>query len=213
MKNRYLTILVVLIVLSILINHYDYDDFMYETQGVDRINSIPRRFDDWVGIDINLDPIVFDILETKSILHRLYRNSRGQEVFLSIVFYFNAKIDFHTPESCLGGRGIKIEKSPATVQIHSPSSSFSVLKVNQLLQIQDTNKFLIYYFYKTGQFIGRSYLKLRYNLAIDKFISSNRYSSLIRVSTKLSTATEEKLEKDILKEFITSVLPYVENYL
>ena len=78
-----------------------------------------------------MDPHVFDILETKSILNREYV-SHAQMVLLSLVYYPETKVDFHAPEACLAGKGIQISKSEKTIEIIKNSKNQGAMRLTQI---------------------------------------------------------------------------------
>ena len=57
--------------------------------------------------------------------------------------------------------------------------------------------------------MGRSYLKLRLNLVLNKFGKSSKSGSLIRVSTAMHNAVDDQQESALLKEFINQINPYI----
>ncbi|MCP3933655.1 MAG: EpsI family protein [Bacteroidetes bacterium] len=209
MKINYLILIVVMIFLSITIPLVSYDKAVTMEQGVKTVNQIPLRIGDWHGTDHTLDQLAYDILETKAILHRSYRNSQGREIFLSLVYYAETKVDFHAPEGCLGGQGVKTEKTPMTINITNASGGTTSLKINKLIQKQDNRNTVVYYFYKTGFFVGRNYIKLRLNLVLNKFKEAKKSGSLIRVST---TDNGKESQKE-LENFLSSLFPYLMEFI
>ncbi|MBW1720058.1 MAG: EpsI family protein [Deltaproteobacteria bacterium] len=143
---------------------------------------MPLEFGQWQGKDIPLDERIYEILETRSIINRTYREENGKKVLLSIVYYPETKVDFHAPEACLEGRGIQISKSYQTITI-TPNEKKVKINLNRLIRKQGGSDELIYYFYKAGDFLGKNYIKLRLNLALNKFGRKEKNGSLIRVST------------------------------
>lgn len=213
MKNKYLLLIFVMSFLTVGIRFVSYDKAVTVEQGVEKVKQIPLRIGDWQGKDHDLDQLVYDILETRAILHRSYRNSQGQEVFLSLVYYEETKVDFHAPEGCMGGQGVKTKKTPATLNIISTDGKKKPLEVNKLIQQQDNSTTLVYYFYKTGAFIGRNYIKLRLNLVLNKFKGARKSGSLIRVSTPLSGNDNGKKSHAELETFVSDLYPYLVKYL
>ena len=122
MKNRYLWLILLLVLQVLAVRSVSYDTYVTAAEGLEAVSKIPHSFADWRGTDYPLDPSVYDILETRSIIHRSYENSNGQKVFLSIVYYAETKVDFHAPEACLGGQGFKTTKSPDEVLINETGS-------------------------------------------------------------------------------------------
>lgn len=212
MENRLLLLIVLLILQVFAVHVVSYDDQVTAKQGLDAISKIPHSFGDWKGTDFPLSQQVYDILETRSIIHRSYENSKGQKVFLSIVYYAETKVDFHAPEACLGGQGIKTQKTPATIFINKLKSKLSVSRLIQ--KAGNGSEDLVYYFFKAGPFMGRSYLKLRMNLVLNKFSKRPKSGSLIRVSTVFPTSENHQSEsEELLKAFVNQLNPFLIQYL
>lgn len=191
------------------VNLLRYDTFYKASEGVAAIRNIPLEIGEWKGEDYPIDKIVFDILETRSILQRSYISDK--EVFLSVVYYPDTKVDFHAPEACLSGQGIEILKSTKSIEFYYGGDKIKI-DVNQLIWKQDNLKRLVYYFYKSGEFIGPSYLKLRYSLAVNKLFAGEKSGSLIRVETLITNEDMEKSDK-ILINFMSALYPFIINYL
>lgn len=206
--NRYIIVILALIISSILVHLLSYSIFNQSEKGLASIEKIPLDIEKWHGKEIPLDGRIYDILETKSIINRKYVSDFGDEVFLSIVYYPETKVDFHAPEGCLAGQGIDIEKSLEKIKIINDGKIFQI-EVNKLIQKQSNNQeSLIYYFYKAGNFMGSSYLNLRLNLVLNKFLSNEKSAALIRVSSALNS---QNLQNNalILQKFIQDIIPYI----
>ncbi len=199
--------------LAVFVHLTNFDRVGTVKQGEATVKQIPLHISDWSGTDHPLDEQVFDILETKAILHRSYTNSQGRKIFLSLVYYEETKVDFHAPEGCLGGRGIITTKSPATVTVVSSTTTTAPLTVNQLVQKNERDTTLVYYFYKTGNFIGRNYIWLRLNLIFNKFKNTRKSGSLIRVSTLLTESDDGGQSRIELEQFINDLYPYLVAYI
>ncbi len=205
-QRAYLTTVFLLILTAVLANFLEYDTYYKAEAGVKALEGIPLKVGEWVGRDVHLDERIYEMLETRSIIHRVY-NAPGREVFLSIVYYPETKVDFHAPESCLGGKGIKIEKSPRKLRVMNEGRE-SIVELNQLLWDHGRDKTLVYYFYKAGDFVGNSYLHLRLALAANKVLSNNKSGSLIRISTSIQPG-EENRSAEVLAGFMGELYPHV----
>jgi EpsI family protein len=211
MKNKYLWLVVLLCAQIFAVRAVSYDAQVTAEQGLAAVSKIPHTFADWKGTDYPLEPRIYDILETRSIIHRSYENSVGKKVFLSIVYYAETKVNFHAPESCLGGQGINTLKVPDSVFIDKLKTMLTVSKLVQ--QNKQGKSDLVYYFFKAGPFMGRSFLKLRLNLVINKFKDIPKSGSLIRVSTQMDNNLNQDQASDLLKVFINDLNPYIIKYL
>jgi len=209
-KIRYVVLLAILFTTAGVVNFLSYDTFYEADAAVKTINKIPLKLGEWQGRDVPLDKRVYDILETKAIINRGYV-SNGKSVFLSLVYYPETKVDFHAPEGCLAGRGVQISKSPRSILIYYNGKRVNIA-LNQLVRRHNGVDELYFYFYKAGSFVGKSYIKLRFNLALNKFKSKSRSGSLIRVSTPVVDGNYQAASKT-LTNFIQSLYPYLIKYL
>lgn len=200
-----------MLIASVLVNFLTYDTYHKAGAGIETIASIPLELGRWQGKDVPLEKLVYEILETRSIINRIYRTENGQEVFLSIVYYPDTKVDFHAPEGCLGGQGIELEKSSTTITLINNSKTVKI-NLNQLIWQQGSRENLVYYFYKAGKFVGQSYIKLRLSLAKNKFTNKTKSGSLIRVSTPIPTGDTQKAS-NILIDFTEQLYPVLIKYL
>ena len=205
MRNRYLLLIFIMVLTTALIRTLTYDTY-HKAQAVKAIENIPLELGRWHGKDVPIEEIVYEILETKSIIHRTY-NYNGQQVFLSIVYYSETKVDFHSPEGCLGGQGIQISKSSETIDLDNIGMNTRI-DVNRLIWRKGGNETLVYYFYKAGEFLGQSYIRLRLNLAINKFSNQEKSGSLIRVSTPVSMSDVQNSSKTLVS-FIRELHPFL----
>ena len=169
------------------------------------------EFGGWHGKNVQLDERIYELLETKSIIHRKYYSDSGNEVFLSIVYHSETKVNFHEPEQCLGAQGIPLDKSLILTSFKNEGDKIE-LKLNRLIQKQYDKKSLSYYLYKAGEFMGPSYIKLRFNLAMNKFTDKKKSGSLIRISTPISNEDIQKTE-NVLNNFIEQLYPYLKLHL
>lgn len=207
LRNRYLLFVIILVVFIFVGYPLKYDSSINSESALQAVNKLPKEYNDWRGRDVYLDPTVYEILDTKAIIHREYVNSKGQSVLLSIVYYSDTKVDFHTPEGCLGGKGIRAKKSVKPISIKNEAQYIS-FDVAEIKTNYNRNKSIVYYFYKAGKFIGQNYIKMRLNIAKNKFLSKNRSGALIRISTNLKSNGENTGE-GILKNFLDDFFIYI----
>jgi len=203
MPKKYLIVIAIMLLASVFVHFLSYDTYYEAEAGIRAIRNIPLEFGQWQGKDIPL--------ETRSIINRTYRGENGQEVLLSIVYYPETKVDFHAPEACLAGKGIQISKSDQTITITSNKKKVTI-NLNRLIRKQAGSDELIYYFYKAGDFLGKNYIKLRLNLALNKFGRKEKSGSLIRVSTPV-VGEDYKSASNMLTRFIEDLYPYLSKYL
>ncbi len=212
LKLRYLIIAILLALTAAVVNGLQYDSSHDDQAGLTDLQAIPMQIGGWwQGRDFPLDEMVYDILETKAIIHRTYTGKDDKNIFLSVVHYSDTKVDFHAPEACLGGQGFLTEKTNTTV-IFPKNSQESDLNVAQIITTKETGKTLSYYFYKSGNFMGSNYIKMRLNVAANKLLRNNAKGSLIRISTNIVAGNESEARVRLV-DFLENLLPYVRGSL
>lgn len=211
LKFRYLIAALLLSITAIIINGLQYDSLPEDETGISILNRIPIQFGKWKGQDVSLDETVYDILETRTIIHRSFTGDNGENVFLSVVHYQDTKVGFHSPEACLGGIGEKVDKTNKKIVLYSGNQQIKI-HVAQIISKRSTGQTLTYYFYKSGQFIGSNYIKMRLNIAANKITMNDTRGSLIRISTTLIPGNETAA-KLMLIDFTEALLPYIKKVL
>jgi EpsI family protein len=204
--KKYIIVLVLLAISALVVNYLSYDTFGRQEDGFDAIDRIPHVIGEWRGKDLSLEPSVYELLETKTIIHRQYTLS-GTTLLLSIVYYPQTKVDFHAPESCLGGQGIQTRTSSRTINLSVDGRPLT-LDINEIVWGKGSNESLVYYFYKAGSFVGNSYIRLRLALALNKFSSTEKSGSLIRVSIPVYVSNYDKADS-ALRAFLAELYPYI----
>jgi EpsI family protein len=209
---RYATVFLLLALTAIVVNDLHGDYSQMKDSGLEAIDNIPMQLDNgWQGKDFPLEEMVYDILETRAIVHRSFNDRNGNNVFLSIVHYADTKVDFHAPESCIGGRGLQTIKTSKTITLHVDGVEKSI-NVAQMITTRSNGKSLSYYFYKSGDFIGSNYIKMRLSIAANKLLNNDTRGSLIRISTTL-LPEKEKESETLLVHFLQDLFPYVNQAL
>lgn len=205
-RKKYITVLVLFALSALAVNYLSYDTFGRQEDGFQAIGKIPHTIGGWQGRDLPLDSSVYEILETKTIIHRNY-TLNGTTLLLSVVYYPQTKVDFHAPESCLGGQGIQTRSSSRTIALRTGDKEV-YLDINEIVWGKGNEESLVYYFYKAGSFVGNSYIKLRLALARNKFTTTQKSGSLIRVSVPVFLSDYKKAEA-ALRNFMGALYPYV----
>ncbi len=195
------------------VSSLQYESSQDDEAALADLQTIPVQVgEEWLGQDFHLEETVYDILETRAIIHRSYVGENGQDVFLSVVHYSDTKVDFHAPESCFGGRGLKTVKTNKTITFLSSGDEQTTLDVAKLVTTRPNGKTITYYFYKSGDFVGSNYIKMRLSIAANKLLRNDARGSLIRISTVIRPDREAEAES-LLVEFLQDLLPYVHQSL
>ena len=205
-RKKYIIIIMLFALSALAVNYLGYDTFSRGDDGFEAVGKIPHTIGEWRGKDLPLDSSVYEILETKAIIHRNY-TLNGKNILLSIVYYPETKVDFHAPELCLGGKGIRTQSLAKRIRLDYNGDNIN-LDIKMIVREQAEDKELAYYFYKAGPFIATSYIKLRFALTLNKFTSTEKSGSLIRVSIPVYLSNYKEAEAT-LREFMGELYPYV----
>jgi len=211
LKVRYLLVILLLAVTASVVSGLQYTSEVNDSRIKD-LQPIPLQISElWRGKDFSLEESVYEILETRAIIHRSYARNIGGSVFLSIVHYSDTKVDFHAPESCLGGQGLTTAKTNKTLTFLSGDEQIT-LDVAELVTTKSTEKTLTYYFYKSGSFVGSNYIKMRLSIAANKLFRDDTAGSLIRISTIFKPDNKAEAES-LLIGFMQDIFPYLHQSL
>ncbi len=211
MKNitvRYLLIIFLLILTATLVNALQYDSSQDDTAEFTMLQEIPMQIGDWQGRDLPLDDSVYNILETRNIIHRNYTNTEGDTILLSIVYYNDTKVDFHAPEACLGGRGERTSKTVKRLNLKIGTQSFP-LEVAEIISTNPDRYGVSYYFYKAGNFMGQNYIKMRLNLARNSLFSGDKSGALIRFSGNYWNENDRQKMERLMQSLIQKIIPAI----
>ena len=211
LKFRYLIVVILLALTAFVVYNLRYDSSQDDETGLAILQAIPMQIGKWKGQDVSLDEMVYDILETRAIIHRSFNADNEGNVFLSVVHYHDTKVGFHAPEACLGGRGEKTTKTTKTITLFSGGQQRTI-DIAEIIATRATGQTLTYYFFKSGRFIGSNYIKMRLSIAANKLARNDTRGSLIRISTTLIPENETAAEL-MLIDFLEDLLPYVQKSL
>jgi EpsI family protein len=212
LKFRYLIVIILMVITASAVNGLQYDVSLNDESGLEDIQAIPLQIGDfWQGQDFPLDEMVYEILETRAIIHRAFTGPQDENVFLSVVHYADTKLDFHAPEACLGGQGLKTTKTNKQISFLSGKQK-TTLDVAEIVTTKTNGNSLTYYFYKSGKYAGSNYIRLRLSVAANKFTTNDTRASLVRISTDFSSGEKAEAESR-LTVFLQDFFPYAQQIL
>jgi len=207
-KSRYLLVIILLALTATIVNALQYDSKQDDLAGFEELQKIPINIGKWQGQDLHLDENVYEILETRNIIHRNYTDDKGNTILLSIVYYNDTKVDFHAPEACLGGRGESTTKKVKILDLHLKNKTIP-LEVAEIIATNANHHGLSYYFYKAGSFMGQNYIKMRLNLAKNSLLAGDKSGSLIRFSGNYNNDDDRQRLEKIVKSLMQEILPII----
>jgi len=201
-----LLVLIIVLIIGVMMSSFLSRETYVSGMNRSHLNDFPLYQRGWIGEKISLEQKVYDILETDALVLNRYVK-QGKSVTLAIVYYPDAKISFHAPEECYGGKGVNIVKEVQEIIV----KEFGLMSVNVLTIDRGSSKELVYYFFKAGGFMGHSYNRLRLNLIKNNLLSKEKSGALIRISTLVISDINEASSSLLL--YLNDFMPLFKTYM
>jgi EpsI family protein len=204
--KRYLTVFLVLLITS---GFVFVDDRASKSAPQDRIVEIPPIVGEWRGRDMPVEERIERILNTNQLLFRDYINGRGKHIFLSVVYYVDNKIGFHSPESCNTGAGSYVVKRDVLdLPLEKSLSNSEVFPVNRLVMRGTKTDKIILYFYVVGNYLTGDYLKFRLHLLKERMAFQRPGCAQIQLHSDVELGTDSTTA--IMANFLKELVPYLQ---
>ncbi len=190
---------------------YGYGKSDSGKNGENILEQFPLKLRHWEGVRQPLEERIYRILDTDTVMVNRYRNG-NESVFFTVVYYPEAKVEFHPPESCNSSRGDSVvnlgtRELQAGPQRNLPTVRVNVFSVARVNGSQD----LYYYFFKTGDLSGDSYLNLRIRMAMNHILAKNKGGAMLVLSTPISKSIE--VSQQLLDRFFQDIHPEIIRYI
>ena len=171
-----------------------------------KMADFPKEIKQWKGKDIPLSERDFEILETKNLIVREYKNPGADSIYLYIIYSQENRKALHPPEICYTGGGASTILKKTVVQITDN------LKANMFaIESRDSRQLVVYWF-KVANFNTPSYLKQQLKFVIDRTLGKRNSGAMIRVSTPIKTAGTE-LSLNLIKSFVVEIEPLIAKFV
>lgn len=170
-----------------------------------KVTDFPKTIGEWTGTDLPVEENVYEILETRNLFIRDYKNTKGSSVYLYIVYSEDNRKVSHPPEVCLLGSG-------ATVVDKSPLQLTGTIKANKLLVEDANSRSIVAYWFKAGSLNTEQYLKQQLKTVLDRVRGKRTSSALIRLSTDIKNNDQEAALK-LIKSFAEQIGPLLTQYV
>jgi len=170
-----------------------------------KFGKIPLELAGWVGTDKGFDQGTMDALPTCSLLLRYYVH---EDVYspLELAVVYGADLgDFHQPEFCLEGQGMRtISKGKICIN-NGDGASFEAVKV--VMNSEYGRRAFVFWFYSEG-ISSTSLGKYKVKVFLSRLLTRNvRPSAMIRLSTDVVDTDEEAIDQ--LVKFGELMIPYL----
>jgi EpsI family protein len=203
MNNKiFIIVAVILVAIAIIVNKPQKFDSTNEAE----VANFPKVIGEWQGRDISIPERDYEILETRNLFIRNYKNLRTGEVVNFYIIYSGIKRkSLHPPEICYTGGGATItEKSVIPITNSIMANEFAIKTKN--------SHQLIVYWFKSTNLNTYSYLKQQLKIVTDQMRGKKTSGALIRVSTDIKDGNQDAALK-LIKEFCGKVELLLEKYV
>lgn len=193
LDRRYLIVLAVLGVLS-LVPLTPPSSSSIDVRLDPRFEQVPFAIGDWIGKDIPVDELTYQILETTNVLSRLYENKKGERVHLLLVSSAKDRRVAHPPEVCYISSHYDVVNSKETLLQVSGNQVPVKLFVAQD-QKDPAHKEQVLYLYQVGKRFTTNYYAQQLQFALDRMARRESRVLLIRLSGSRNQPFQEFLSE------------------
>ena len=181
----YIFILVLLSVASLV----SLNLFFQERHDSDKldINKFPHQVSEWAGKDLTVTKQEYDILETKNLIYREYRNPKGEQISLFVIYSETNRSVFHPPDVCLIGDDIKIVNK----NTEAINADKGIMRANKLYVAKNNAKDIMLYSYKVGNVYTDNFYLQQTLFAINQLLGRRVKGATIRVTMPVGAKGEE----------------------
>ena len=206
MTKQALVLSITLLVLCVLSHTRLYQHNQHVSS--ESFRQFPQRIGQWQTVaEFPPSPKEVELLETNDIIARLYRDEKGREVHMALVYDASGNRKMaHPQEICLTAGGMN------TVSKNSVPLGDSGMNVERLVVERDGNRQLYYYWYKAGPCQSGNYLETQLRLALYSLTGQQGGTALMRISGRITPESEEKQEQ-ALRDFGLAAMPEMERHL
>ena len=204
MNNKTFIIVVCILIGISIIGLIAYLPVRFDVALKIKVADFPKRIGEWVSIDIPLSEHDYEILETRNLIMRDYKNKRGDSVYLYIVYSEDNRKATHPPEVCYMGSGVTIvDKLPLQIT--------DSIKATKMVVEKSDSRQLVVYWYKAGGLNTDKYLKQQIKIVTDRMLCKRTSGALIRVSTDIKENKQEAA-LTLLRSFCSQIEPLLAKY-
>ena len=168
------------------------------------LEVVPYEMGAWKGTDIPISQREYQILETEDVLFREYSDDSDYLIHLLIVFAQNNRDSFHPPEICYIGSGMELMEKKFEKLTLGDGSLFDTTKLDMK---SDTHWTTAWYWFMAGDKTVASYYWQQLYLIQNVFSGTPFRGALIRISVNANDA----LGKEKASQFVTNLLPYLDD--
>ena len=205
MKNtKYLAVIFILGAVSI-VSWLAYFPGRTDIAAKIKVSDFPKAVGEWNATDMPISEKDYQILETRNLFVRDYKNSAGDSVYLYLVYSEDNRKVSHPPEVCYLGSGVTIaDKFSVKILGFIPATAFIVEKSNI--------RQLVVYWFKAGNLYTENYLKQQIKIVIGRILGKRTSGALIRLSADIRGDSKENA-LELINNFAADIKPLLDRYI
>jgi exosortase A len=168
------------------------------------LRAIPLQTAGWTGRDYALNDRVYELLGTRDVLSRTYRNEQDEAAYLVLVMAQQMKRRTHPPEQCFAGEGYEIQSAQDRIVTVTVNGASRDVPVRELLLSHPKGTRLSWYFYKTGGHVNTDYWRHQATVALSKLSDGDSADIMVRTETDVRDLDQARRT---LADFFGKIVP------
>ena len=170
-----------------------------------KVTEFPTKIGQWSSTDIPISERDYEILETRNLIVRDYKNPKGESVQLYLIYSEDNRKVSHPPEVCYMGSGVTVaDKTQVRI-------SDSVM-ANKLLVEKENARQLVVYWFKAGGLSTDKYLQQQLKVVSDRTFGKRTSGALIRMSVDLTKDKDQDYGLNLVKSFYAEIATLLDKY-
>lgn len=205
MNNKNFIIVVVILIIVSITGFLAYLPTRFDKAMKIKVADLPKTIDEWTATDIPLHEYDYQILETRNLVMREYKNQKAESIYLYIVYSEDNRKVAHPPEVCYMGSG-------ATIVDKSVVQVTNSIKATKMLAETGNSRQIIVYWFKVGAFNTDKYLNQQLKIVFNRMLGKRTSGAMIRVSVDVKENNQEAALV-LLKSFCKEIEPLLARYV
>ncbi len=177
----------------------------YQMQRLEKdlrdIRDIPIQIGEWKAREIPVQEHDYEILETRNLVLRDYRDPKGESVHLFLIYSETNRRVCHPPVVCLIGSGFQVTKSEKE-KLSLAGRNFTV---NRIIAKGGKKDQLVLYWYMLGDEFTDDYLTQQIRWVLKQTTGKPLGGAMVRIVTPITEDEDQAFER--AKRFIQQLLP------
>lgn len=200
MQNKFrIAVVLPFVVLLAIFRLQAPDDLKVVTEKSAFLETFPLEIGGWTGVETPPDERTLEILETRNVLSREYKDPDGNAVHLLLVSSDKDRRVAHPPEVCYLGSNYNITKEETHV-IQADGQSIEMREFEASPERYPERVEEVGYFYKIGDAYTMNYYKQQLQFAFDRLTRAETKVMLIRAAGK---------SRESVRTFLEVLVPYL----